>query len=62
MVIKVILKNKRVVSVANFRLADLINANEVLAFSRTGGWAIVGRDPIRSQRVEYHGPERRIYS
>ena len=40
----------------------LLSRELVKRFRRSSGWAVVGKDPIRYpvQRVDYHGPERRV--
>jgi hypothetical protein len=40
----------------------LLKRGMVTRFRRSSGWAVVGRDPIRSSGSggSYHGPERRI--
>ena len=41
-------------------LDALLEQSALISFKRSDGWAVVGRDPIRSQaRSEYRGPERR---
>ncbi|MBT1072589.1 hypothetical protein KJB30_12390 [Geobacter chapellei] len=40
--------------VEDFILEDLIWGDEITAFRRAGGWAVIGRDRLRSQ-----GRERR---
>ena len=42
-------------------LDNLLDKQSVTSFKRTSGWAVVGRDPIRSSsRSSYHGSERRL--
>lgn len=41
-------------------LERLMLLQQVHCFERTGGWAVVGRDPVRTRRGNrYTGPERR---
>ena len=42
-------------------LEELIEQDVITSFKRSTGWAVVGRDPIRSSdRAEYSGAERRV--
>jgi hypothetical protein len=42
-------------------LDNLLSEHSVTSFKRSSGWAIVGRDPVRSAgRSNYNGFERRI--
>lgn len=42
-------------------LDNLLHQHSVTSFKRTSGWAVVGRDPIRSSgRASYRGTERRV--
>ena len=46
--------------VANEDLDALIDQQEIVSFHRAGGWAILGRDPVRtSKRPTLCIPERR---
>jgi hypothetical protein len=41
-------------------LEKLIKEEAVTSFKRSSGWAVVGRDPIRSDgKIDYKGAERR---
>ena len=42
-------------------LDNLIKEQVVTSFKRASGWAVVGRDPVRSSgRGNYGGAERRV--
>ena len=42
-------------------LDQLLEQNRLASFKRSSGWAVVGRDPIRSAGdPSYAGPERRV--
>ena len=43
-------------------LDRLLSSNQILAFRRSGGWVVVGRDQIREKRNGngYKGPEKRL--
>jgi hypothetical protein len=46
--------------VPDYLLGELLARNRVKGFRRSGGWVVVGRDPIRKLRNDYYpGPERR---
>ncbi|WP_407931887.1 GSU3473 family protein [Geomesophilobacter sediminis] len=38
----------------------LIEQREILAFCRTDGWAIIGKDPVRERQVSFQGQGRRL--
>lgn len=42
-------------------LDRLLYSNQILAFRRSSGWVVVGRDPLREngEGDGYKGPERR---
>ena len=42
-------------------LNKLLNEKKLTSFKRSGGWATVGRDPLRKNRLvnRYEGMERR---
>ena len=41
-------------------LNNLLAENALISFKRTDGWAVVGRDAMRTAtRSDYQGPERR---
>jgi hypothetical protein len=45
--------------VVSQRLDGLIKAGKVLEFRRGGGWARIGRDPVRKGRAAHPGEDRR---
>lgn len=60
MVVRVQYKNGMFDMVKATRLDDLLPQGGIAAFQRTDGWAIVGKDPVRSTGQQgYIGPERR---
>lgn len=61
MMIRVMYSDGRFDMVKPAMLDNLINRQAVTSFKRTTGWAVVGRDPIRSSsRGNYRGMERRL--
>lgn len=44
-------------------LDQLLSSNQILAFRRSSGWVVVGRDPTRENgnREGYSGPEKRSH-
>ncbi len=61
MLIPIIQKNQEPDSVPPHILDRMLANNEIYAFERSSGWAVVGRDPIRTtSRRPYFGPERRM--
>lgn len=40
-------------------LDHLIQTRKIVEFKRQEGWVRVGVDPVRTRRIDYHGPERR---
>ncbi|MBW2689797.1 MAG: hypothetical protein JRC99_07705 [Deltaproteobacteria bacterium] len=42
-------------------LDSLLNQQTITSFKRNSGWAVIGRDPIRSSsRANYSGVDRRL--
>ncbi len=61
MMIRVMYSDGRFDIVKPNLLDDLIERDVITSFKRSTGWAVVGRDPIRSSdRAEYGGAERRV--
>lgn len=61
MMIRVMYSDGRFDMVKPTMLDNLLNRQAVTSFKRTTGWAVVGRDPIRSSsRGNYRGMERRL--
>ena len=52
MLIKVLYDDKNYGMVDSTRLAAMIASDSILAFRRSSGWVIVGRDRVREQRAE----------
>lgn len=60
MMIRVMYSDGRFDMVKPNMLDNLLEEQTVTSFKRSTGWAVVGRDPIRSAgRSSYHGQERR---
>jgi antitoxin component YwqK of YwqJK toxin-antitoxin module len=61
MLISVIYKNNRRGMIDEYLLDDLIREDKIKAFRRSGGWAKIGRDPVREKWKQsgYNGLERR---
>lgn len=59
MLIPIITTSRQPDSVPPHVLDRMLASNEVHAFERASGWAVIGRDPIRTARGTYHGFERR---
>ena len=59
MLIPIITIHREPDSVPPYVLTRMLACGEVHAFERSTGWAVVGRDPIRSGKRPYHGHERR---
>ena len=61
MLITVMLKgDSQLQQIPTLMLDELLAAGKVTAFLRSSGWAIIGRDPIRTQsRSNYDGKEMR---
>ena len=61
MMIRVMYSDGRFDIVKPNLLEELIEQDVITSFKRSTGWAVVGRDPIRSpDRAEYSGAERRV--
>lgn len=59
MLIDVVRKDYRDAVVEDHRLGSLIDTKKIVAFRRSGGWAIVGLDPVRKEERLFSGQERR---
>ena len=59
MMIRVLYKDQAAGTVKATLLDELIAADKVVAFLRSGEWVNVKRDPIRGKGRMYHGPARR---
>lgn len=61
MLIGVIYKNNKRGMIDEYLLDDLIREEKIKAFRRSGGWAKIGRDPVRERwkSSSYNGLERR---
>ena len=61
MMIRVMYSDGRFDMVKPSLLEKLIKEEAVTSFKRSSGWAVVGRDPIRSEdNIDYGGAERRV--
>ena len=61
MLIRVMYSDGRFDMIKPNMLDNLLDKQSVTSFKRTSGWAVVGRDPIRSSgRANYSGAERRL--
>ncbi len=61
MLIRVMYSDGRFDMIKPNMLDNLLDKQRVTSFKRSSGWAVVGRDPIRSSgRSNYHGTERRL--
>jgi hypothetical protein len=61
MMIRVMYSDDRFDMVKPSMLDNLLDQQAVTSFKRTSGWAVVGRDQIRSSgRSSYRGTERRL--
>jgi len=61
MMIRVMYTDGRFDLVKHTTLGQLLEQNCLASFKRSSGWAVVGRDPIRSSSDSaYRGPERRL--
>jgi hypothetical protein len=62
MLIRVMYSDGRFDMVKPGMLDNLLEQQSVTSFKRTTGWAVVGRDPVRSSsRSRYNGQERRSF-
>ncbi len=61
MLIGVIYKNNRRGMIDEYLLEELIKEDKIKAFRRSGGWAKIGRDPVRERwkSASYKGQDRR---
>jgi len=59
MLIPVVLKDGHEELVSKDELQYLMFNKQILFFKRTDGWAVLGRDNMRAQKVSYNGVERR---
>ncbi len=59
--VKVELKDGTICQVALEGLEALLDHDKVARFERSGGWAVIGRDPLRNKErgTVYSIPERR---
>lgn len=61
MLIRVMYSDGRFDMVKPSTLDNLLSKQNVTSFKRSSGWAVVGRDPIRSSgRGNYRGVDRRL--
>ena len=61
MMIRVMYSDGRFDMVKPSLLEKLLKEEAVTSFKRSSGWAVVGRDPIRSEyKIDYSGAERRV--
>lgn len=61
MMIRVMYSDGRFDMVKPTMLDNLLDRQAVTSFKRSSGWAVVGRDPIRSSGPShYHGSDRRV--
>lgn len=59
MLIPIITVSKHPDSVPPHVLDEMLGRGDIYAFERSSGWAIVGRDPIRTMARPFSGQERR---
>ena len=60
MMIRVMYSDGRFDMVKASMLDNLLDQQSVTSFKRSSGWAVVGRDPVRSSgKSNYQGIERR---
>ena len=65
MLIPVVLKDGHEELVSKDELQFLMYNKQLLFFKRSDGWAVLGRDRMRTQKALYKGQERRqhdVYS
>lgn len=61
MMIRVMYSDGRFDMVKPAMLDNLLDRQAVTSFKRSSGWAVVGRDPIRSSgQSNYRGSDRRM--
>jgi hypothetical protein len=59
MLIPVVLSGGHEELVSKDELQFLMFTKQIVFFKRTEGWAVLGRDKMRNQKVPYKGEERR---
>ena len=59
MLIPVVLKDGHEDLVSKEELQFLLLTQEIKLLKRSGGWAVLGRDRMRTQIVSYNGEDRR---
>jgi hypothetical protein len=52
MIINVIYNDKSHGKVDDSNLDALISSDQIIAFRRSSGWVVIGRDPVRCKRTE----------
>lgn len=63
MMIRVMYNDGRFDVVKQVMLDQLLETNQLASFKRIGGWAVLGRDPVRGVGgLSYTGPERREHT
>jgi hypothetical protein len=62
MLIPVVLKDGHKTLVSKDELQFLMFNKQVVLFKRSEGWAVIGRDKMRSQKAQYNGDERRQHN
>ncbi len=56
---KVVFQDNRESIIDSRLLNEMISVNMIKMFMRSGGWAMVGIDPMRGKGGKYTGPDRR---
>ncbi len=59
MFIPVVLKDGHEELVSKEELQFLLLTKKIMLFKRSDGWAVIGRNRMRNQRVPYNGEDRR---
>jgi hypothetical protein len=62
MLIRVMYQNEKFDMVKPSILEGFLSSGKLKKFFRSGGWAIMGIDPIRGRGGSHEGPERRKIS
>jgi hypothetical protein len=57
--IDIIGKNFQEAKIDEYVLDSMIASNKIIAFHRSRGWVVVGKDAVRQQHTYYQGEERR---
>jgi hypothetical protein len=57
--IDIIRRNFQEAKVDEHLLDSMIASNKLIAFHRSNGWVVVGKDAVRQQHTFYPGEERR---